>query len=108
MRLKGESYGIHVGTFVMNFHHKLLRLGVVREKRFDEHGWAHCKIDWLEDDIHIAKVAWDKKMRSSYREPEEIRVDWLTPVSPKWLQNVLSAYEAIGGEEKSVDNSVQQ
>ena len=101
MRLKGESYGIHVGTFVMNFHHKLLRLGVVREKRFDEHGWAHCKIDWLEDDIHIAKVAWDKKMRSSYREPEDIRVDWLTPVSPKWLENVMTAYGEYQDERRT-------
>ncbi len=101
MRLKGESYGINVGTFVMNFHHKLLRFGIVREKRFDEHGWAHCKIDWLEDDIHIAKVAWDKKMRSSYEDPEEIRVDWLTPVSPRWLENVMTAYGEYQDERRT-------
>ena len=101
MRLEGESYGIHVGTFVMNFHHKLLRLGVVREKRTDEHGWAYCKIDWLEDDIHKRKVAWDKKMRSSHREPEEIRVDWLTPVSPKWLENVMTAYGEYQDERRT-------
>ena len=101
MRLKGEPYGINVGTFVMNFHHKLLRFGIVREKRFDEHGWAHCKIDWLEDDIHIAKVAWDKKMRSSYEDPEEIRVDWLTPVSPRWLENVMTAYGEYQDERRT-------
>ena len=92
MRLKGESYGIDVGTFVMNFHHKLLRLGVVREKRTGDHGWTYCKVDWLEDDIHIAQVAWNKKMGARKLPSDEIRVDWLTPVSPKWLQNVMTAY----------------
>jgi hypothetical protein len=91
MRLKGESYGIDVGTFVMNFHHKLLRFGVVREKRTGDHGWAYCKIDWFEDDIHIAKVAWDKKMGARKAPSEETRVDWLTPVSTQWLENVLNA-----------------
>ena len=85
----------------MNYHHKLLRLGVVREKRIGDHGWAYCKIDWLEDDIHIAKVAWDKKMRSSYQEAEEIRVDWLKPVSPKWLENVMTAYGEYQNERRA-------
>jgi len=101
MRLEGESYGIHVGTFVMNMHHKLLRLGVVREKRIGEHGWGYCKVDWLEDDIHLAKIAWDKKMRSAYREPEDIRVDWLTPVSPRWLENVMTAYGEYQNERRT-------
>jgi len=92
MRLEGESYGIDVGTFVMNYHHGLLRLGVVREKRTGDHGWAYCKVDWLEDDIHVAKVAWDKKMGARKIPSEETRVDWLKPVSPKWLRNVTYAY----------------
>ena len=104
MRLEGESYGIDVGTFVMNWHHGLLRLGVVNSKRFDEHGWAHCKVDWLEDDIHIAKVAWDKKMRAAYQEPEDIRVDWLKPVSPQWLQNVLESYGRYNNEQRNQNN----
>jgi len=92
MRLKDEPFGIHVGTFVMNMHHKLLRLGVVREKRHGEHGWAYCKVDWLEDDIHTAKVSWDRRMGLSSCLEEETRVDYLKPVSTEWLQNVLTAY----------------
>jgi hypothetical protein len=93
MRLKDEPFGIDPGTFVMNWHHGLLRFGVVDSKRIDEQGWSHCKVDWLADDIHLANVAWNKKMGSSYQDPTvEIRVDWLTPVSPKWLGSVLEAY----------------
>ena len=93
MRLKDEPFGIHVGTFVMNIHHDLLRFGVVDSKRIDEEGWTHCKVDWLEDDIHKLNIAWNKKMRSSYQEPTtELRVDYLKPVSPRWLGNVLNAY----------------
>ena len=101
MRLKGEPYGINVGTFVMNFHHKLLRFGVVREKRTGDHGWAYFKVDWFEDDIHIAKVAWDKKMGARKLQSDEIRGDWLTPVSPKWLQNVMTAYGEYEDERRT-------
>jgi len=101
MRLDGESYGIDVGTFVMNYHHGLLRLGVVNSKRRGDHGWSYCQVDWLEDDIHIASRAWDKKMSSSYEEPEDIRVDWLKPVSTKWLQNVLLSYGEYQDERRT-------
>ena len=103
MRLKGESYGIDVGTFVMNFHHKLLRLGVVREKRTDEHGWAHFQVDWFEDDIAIAAEAWNKKMGSTTTFNGEVRADHLIPVSTKWLQNVLSAYGEYQDERRTED-----
>ena len=101
MRLKGESYGIDVGTFVMNFHHKLLRFGIVREKRTGDHGWSYCKVDWLEDDIHVAQVAWNKKMGARKLPSDEIRVDWLTPVSPKWLENVMTAYGEYEDERRT-------
>ena len=101
MRLEGESYGIDVGTLVMNSHHGLVRLGVVREKNLRDDGWAHCQVDWLEDDIHIAKVAWDKKMKARKLPLEEIRGDWLTPVSPKWLQNVMTAYGEYQDERRT-------
>ena len=101
MRLKGEPYGIDVGTFVMNFHHKLLRFGVVREKRTGDHGWAYCKVDWLEDDIHVAQVAWNKKMGARKLPSDEIRIDWLTPVSPKWLQNVMTTYGEYENERRT-------
>lgn len=92
MRLSNEAYGIDVGTFVMNYHHGLLRLGVVASKRVDEEGWSQCMVDWLEDDIHTARVDWDRKMGSARSYAEETRVDWLKPVSVGWLHNVLNAY----------------
>ena len=98
MRLEGESYGIDVGTLVMNSHHGLVRFGIVREKTLRDHGWAYCEVDWLEDDIHIAKVAWDKKMNAATEEAEEVRVDYLTSVSPEWLRNVLYAYRRYNNE----------
>ena len=101
MRLKGESYSIDVGTFVMNFHHKLLRLGVVREKRTGDHGWAYFQVDWFEDDIAIAAEAWNKKMGSTTTFSGEVRGDFLTPVSTKWLQNVLSAYGEYQDERRT-------
>ena len=101
MRLKGESYSIDVGTFVMNFHHKLLRLGVVREKRTGDHGWAYFQVDWFEDDIAIAAEAWNKKMGSTTKYSDEMRADFLTPVSPKWLQNVMTAYGEYKDERRT-------
>ncbi len=98
MRLKGESYGIDVGTLVMNSHHGLVRFGVVREKNLRDDGWAHCQVDWLEDDIHVANVAWNKKMNAATEELEEVRVDYLTSVSPDWLRNVLYAYRRYNNE----------
>ena len=70
-------------------------------KRRDEQGWAQCKVDWLEDDLHIAKVAWDKKMNAAKIYSDEIRVDWLKPVSPKWLQNVMTAYGEYENERRT-------
>ena len=101
MRLKGEPYNIDVGTFVMNFHHKLLRLGVVREKRTGDHGWAYFQVDWFEDDIAIAAEAWNKKMGSTTKYSDEVRADFLTPVSTKWLENVLSAYGEYQDERRT-------
>ena len=101
MRLEGESYGLHVGTFVMNYHHGLLRFGVVREKRTGDHGWAYCKVDWLEDDIHVAKVAWDKKMGARKTPAEETRGEFLKPVSVQWVQNVLNAYGRYEDERRT-------
>ena len=92
MKLLDGPYGIDVGTLVMNYHHGLLRLGIVSSRRRDEQGWTQCKVDWLEDDIHIAKVAWDKKMNAAKIYSDETRVDYLKPVSAEWLQNVLNAY----------------
>ena len=101
MRLKGESYSIDVGTFVMNFHHKLLRLGVVQSKRTGDHGWAYFKVHWFEDDIAIAAEAWGKKMGSTREYSDEVRADYLTPVSTKWLQNVMTAYGEYEDERRT-------
>ena len=95
MRLRNESphEGIHEGTLVMNYHHGLVRFGVVEEKRIDDHGWTHCKVCWLEDHLHEFNVEWNKKMRGSFEESDDIRIDWLRPISAGWLQNVLNSYE---------------
>lgn len=93
MRLEDESYAIDPGALVMNNHHGLLRFGVVGSKRTDEHGWSHCTVNWLADDVHLANVEWNRKLKSSYQESAtEMRVDYLQPVNPRWLGNVLNAY----------------
>ena len=62
MKLSGEPYGIDVGSFVMNYHHGLLRMGVVSRIRTDKQGWAHCKVDWLEDEIYESSKEWQMSM----------------------------------------------
>jgi hypothetical protein len=103
MRLQSESphVGIHEGTLVMNFHHGLMRFGVVEEKTFDTDGWAQCKVRWLEDHIHQSNTDWNKKMRGSFTEPDPIRIDWLKPVSAGWLQNVLNSYEEYENDRRT-------
>ncbi len=92
MRLEGESYSIDVGTFVMNYHHGLLRLGAVEGKTVGEDGWTYFDVYFFEDDIHERRVEWDKKMNSRKKHTNKIRGDWLKPVSPRWLRNVLIAH----------------
>ena len=92
MRLKNEPYGIDVGTFVMNYHHGLLRFGIVEGKSTDDHGWSYFDVHFFEDDIHERRVEWDQKMNSKKEHTNVIRGDWLKPVSSRWLRNVLLAY----------------
>jgi len=92
MRLEGESYAIDVGTFVMNYHHGLLRLGVVKNKTVGDDGWSYFDVHFFEDDIHERRVVWDQKMNSKKEHTNVIRGDWLKPVSSRWLRNVLLAY----------------
>ena len=103
MRLESESphEGIHEGSLVMNFHHGLLRIGIVESKRFDTDGWAHCTVRWLEDHIHEANTRWNKKLNSGYVEPVDIRTEWLKPVSAGWLQNVLNSYEEYENDRRT-------
>ena len=103
MRLEGESYGIGVGTFVMNYHHGLLRFGVVQAKQLDEYGQAHFKVDFLEDHIHERNVEWRKKLNSSKVHTNVVRGDYLKPVSTKWLRNVLLAYGEYQDERRPED-----
>ena len=91
MRLDGESYGIDIGTFVMSFHHGLLRMGVVESKRKDDEGWTRFTVNFFEDDIHKARVEWDKKLNSKTVHTSEFRSEYLKPVSVQWLQNVMDA-----------------
>mgnify|MGYP003659669438 FL=1 len=91
MILNNEDHGIKVGSLVMNYHHSLLRFGVVQSARVDEEGWTQFRVDFLEDDIHERNKKWDKKMGND-RSLEEYRADLIKPVSPEWLRNVAYSY----------------
>ena len=94
MRAKGENaISIEPGAFVMNYHHGLLRFGIVQSKRNDEQGWAQYTVDWLEDDKHASNAVWVENMTGTQKAPTEYRADWLKPVSPEWLQRVISGYK---------------
>jgi len=101
MRIDGESYGIDVGTFVMNYHHGLLRMGVVASKRVDKDGWTQCKVNWLEDDIYESHKAWGLQIDSDKVYSDETRVDYLKPVSPRWLHNVIGSYGRYKNEQRN-------
>ena len=93
MKAKGDlTSGIDIGAFVMNYHHGLLRFGVVQSKRHDEQGWAQYTVDWLEDDTHEANAVWEETLTGIQKKPTEYRADWLKTVSPSWLKKVLSSY----------------
>ena len=93
MKAKGEdTTGIDIGSFVMNYHHGLLRFGIVQTKRCDEQGWAQYTVDWIEDEIHDANAEWVESMTGTQKKPTEYRADWIKPVSVAWLKKVLNSY----------------
>ena len=101
MRFENDPYTIDVGTFVLNYHHKLLRLGVVRNKRVDEKGWTWCEVDFLEDDVYVRNKTHHSKMSGKDEFETEQRVDHLVRVNPDWLQNVLNAYGEYQNERRA-------
>lgn len=104
MRLPNESYSIDVGTFVMNYHHGLLRFGIVEGKEKDEQGkWTLFDVHFFEDHIHERLVEWDKKMNASKKRTNKIPGYWLRPVSTKWLRNVLLAHGEYQDERRPED-----
>jgi hypothetical protein len=98
MRFKNDSYSIEVGTFVMNNHHGLLRMGVVKDMRIDESGWAMYKVDFLEDDIYVSNKTFHSELSGKNQFQTEHRRDQLVKVNPQWLQNVLDAREEYQNE----------
>ena len=93
MKAKGEdTTSIDIGSFVMNYHHGLLRFGIVQSKRKDEQGWAQYTVDWLEDEIHDTNAEWVENMTGTQKKPAEYRADWIKPVSVTWLKKVLNSY----------------
>ena len=93
MKAKGEDNArIDIGSFVMNYHHGLLRFGIVQTKRKDEQGWAQYTVDWLEDDMHESNAEWVENMTGMQKKPTEYRADWIKPVSVTWLKKVLNSY----------------
>ena len=101
MRLDGESYAIDIGTFVMNYHHGLLRMGVVESKRTDDEGWTRFTVNFFEDDIHKARVEWDKELNSKTVHTNEFRCEYLKPVSVQWLKNVMDAHGRYEDERRT-------
>ena len=101
MRLEGESYSIDVGKFVMNYHHGLLRFGVVEAKNFDKHGHAYFDVKFFEDQIHEKMVKRDKELNSKRVHSNNIRGCYLKLVSPEWLRNVTYAYRRYEDERRT-------
>lgn len=85
----------------MNYHHGLLRMGVVSRIRTDKQGWAHCKVDWLEDEIYESSKEWQMSIDPTKVYSDETRVDYLKPVSPQWLYNVLGSYGRYKNEQRN-------
>ena len=95
MRFQNDSYSIEVGTFVMNNHHGLLRMGVVEDVRIDESGWAIYRVNFLEDDIYSTNKAFHSEISGKDQFQREHRRDQLVKVNPQWLRNVLDAHEEL-------------
>ena len=101
MKIDGEPYRIDVGTFVMNYHHGLLRMGVVSSFRTDKQGWTQCKVNWLEDDIYEYNKDWYEKIDPTKVYSNETRIDYLKPVNPQWLYNVIGSYGRYKNEQRN-------
>ena len=93
---------LDIGSFVMNFHHQLLRFGVITSKRVDEEGWTQFKVDFFEDNIYETNVAWSNKLRpGTDNRKYEYRADQIKPVDPSWIQNVMKIYGRHTDERRS-------
>ena len=95
MRFDDDSYSIDVGSFVMNNHHGLLRMGVVESQRIDDQGWTYYKVNFLEDGIYQNNKTFHSEISGNDQFQYEHRSDQIKKVNPQWLQNVLNAYEEI-------------
>lgn len=93
---------LNIGSFVMNFHHQLLRLGIITSKRVDDQGWTQFEVDFFEDNIYETNVAWSNQMRpGSDNRKYEYRADQIKPVDPEWLQNVMESYGRYNNERRT-------
>ena len=98
MRFENDPYSIEIGTFVMNSHHGLLRMGVVESMRIDKNGWAMYKVNFLEDDLYVRNKTFHTKLSGKNEFQTEHRRDQLARVNPQWLKNVVKAYEEIDND----------
>jgi len=86
----------------MNFHHQLLRFGIIISKRVDDEGWTQFKVDFFEDNIYETNVAWSNKLRpGTDNRKHEYRADQITPLDPAWIQNVMESYGRYEDEQRS-------
>ena len=83
---------LDINTIVMNYHHNLIRLGVITDKRKGLDGWTYFKVDFFEDHIYKRNCLEAKRVAMKDRCLDEYRADQIRPVNPQWLQDVLIAY----------------
>jgi len=96
-----NTHRLDIGSFVMNFHHQLLRFGIITDKRVDDEGWTQFKVDFFEDTIYEKNVVWDNKMRpADDARKYEYRADQIKLISPEWLHNVLESYRRHKDEQR--------
>ena len=76
-------------------------MGVVESKRQDDQGCTFFTVVFFEDDIHEARVEWDKKINSKKVWTNEFRAEYLKPVSVQWLKNVMDAHGRYQDERRT-------
>ena len=89
-----QSQPIEIGSFVFNYHHGLLRFGVIQSKLTDSNNWAQFKVRWLEDQRHDESVAWTEKLRPDQvgkTRKETYRADQLSPIDLDHMVKVVES-----------------
>ena len=92
---------LDINTFVMNYHHNLLRFGIITDKRRDLDGWTYFEVNFFEDHVYERNCLESRRVTKKDKRLTEYRADQIKPVNPKWLQNVLIAYGEHKDEQRT-------